>query len=181
MVKRIQNTILQALTDAINLLLLDRGLIKYVNEFTLHMLPPTTQEELDRRENLSSKVQLTSDIMNMLSDIDNVETKLKILKSLLSNVLTNGEVIGLIQDEIDKLTVEETPEETPEDSLSDDMSIENEDFDSPDPLQVDTDFDIGAEPPAEETIEPIGDDTSIDDFESSGSLPSGEDLGIDLT
>ena len=71
MVKRIQNTILQALTDAINLLLLDRNLIKYVNEFTLHMLPPTTQEELDRRENLSSKVQLTSDIMNMLTDIEN--------------------------------------------------------------------------------------------------------------
>ena len=74
-----------------------------MNNFNIKMLPPTTQEELDRRENLSNKVALTSDVMNMLGDIENTETKLKILKSLLSNVLTDGEVISLIQGEIDKL------------------------------------------------------------------------------
>ena len=50
MVKRIQNTILQALTDAINLMCIDKGLDNYVNKFTLHMVIPTTQEEIDRRE-----------------------------------------------------------------------------------------------------------------------------------
>ena len=81
MIKRIQNTIIQCLTDAINLMLVDRGLKSYVNEFNIRMLAPTTQEELDRRENVAGKVQLTSDIMNMLSDIEDTQTKLKILKS----------------------------------------------------------------------------------------------------
>ena len=55
-VKRIQNTYIQALTDAINLMLLDKGLDSYVNKFELHMVPPTTQEEIDRRDNTASKV-----------------------------------------------------------------------------------------------------------------------------
>mgnify|MGYP003311746406 CR=1 FL=1 len=76
--------------------MLDRDLKGYVGKFNIRMLAPTTQEELDRRENLSSRVQLTSDVMNMLGDIEDTETKLKILKSLLSNVLTSGEVIALI-------------------------------------------------------------------------------------
>lgn len=184
MVKRIQNTILQALTDAVNLLLLDRNLIKYVNEFTLHMLPPTTQEELDRRENLSSKVQLTSDIMNMLSDIENTETKLKILKSLLSNVLTNGEVISLIQDEIDKLENEKEAEVQTESDIDDsneDLDISGSDLqlDSADPLQVDNDISLDVEEPGMETIEPAEGEVDLggDDM----NLPSGEDLGIDLT
>ena len=84
MVKRIQNTILQALTDAINLMLLDKGLNTYINKFTLHMQTPTTSEEKDRRENVTSKIAVVSDIMNLLSDIDDVASKLKILKSLLA-------------------------------------------------------------------------------------------------
>ena len=44
MIKRIQNTMLQALTDAINLFLIDAGLDNFVNKFKLHMLPPTPTE-----------------------------------------------------------------------------------------------------------------------------------------
>ena len=103
MVKRIQNTILQALTDAINLMLLDKGLNTYINKFTLHMQTPTTSEEKDRRENVTSKIAVVSDIMNLLSDIDDVASKLKILKSLLANVVTDSEIIDILQEEIDKL------------------------------------------------------------------------------
>ena len=56
MIKRIQNTALQMLYDLINLFLLDRKLTSYVNCFTLKMQAPTTQEELDRRENTAGKV-----------------------------------------------------------------------------------------------------------------------------
>lgn len=80
-IKRIQNTMVQTLTDAINLILIDKGLPHYINEFTLNMLPPTTQEDNDRRESLYNKVQLTQDIMNLVStDIDDRVTKLKVLK-----------------------------------------------------------------------------------------------------
>lgn len=113
-IKRIQSTFLQALTDAINLILVDKKLDSYVNKFTLKMLPPTTQEELDRRQSTSDRIDLISNIMNTLGDINDPAVKLKITKSLLSDTLTNQEVIQYIQDEIDNLEAGEDEEETSE-------------------------------------------------------------------
>lgn len=113
MIKRIQNVIIQMITDAINLILIDTGNENYINKFTLKMLSPTTQEEVDRRDNMSNKVGLVGDIMNSLSDIEDTATRLKILKSLLSDTLTNAEVISLIQEQIDALETEETPMNDP--------------------------------------------------------------------
>ena len=113
MIKRIQNVIIQMITDAINLILIDTGNENYINKFTLKMLSPTTQEEVDRRDNMSNKVGLVGDIMNSLSDIEDTATRLKILKSLLSDTLTNAEVISLIQEQIDALETEETPMDDP--------------------------------------------------------------------
>ena len=185
MIKRIQNTIIQCLTDAINLMLVDRGLKSYVNEFSIRMLAPTTQEELDRRENVAGKVQLTSDIMNMLSDIEDTQTKLKILKSLLSNILTNGEVIGFIQDEIDKLEAQNDAEDDTEidtetvdtTDVSDNLSFDDSSASSMDDFSLtgeteDSSFDLdNLDSSSSETIEPTSDLT----------LPNGEDLGVDLT
>lgn len=185
MIKRIQNTIIQCLTDAINLMLVDRGLKSYVNEFNIRMLAPTTQEELDRRENVAGKVQLTSDIMNMLSDIEDTQTKLKILKSLLSNILTNGEVIGFIQDEIDKLEAQNDAEDDTEidtetvdtTDVSDNLSFDDSSASSMDDFSLtgepeDSSFDLdNLDSSSSETIEPTSDLT----------LPNGEDLGVDLT
>lgn len=121
MVKRIQNTILQALTDAINLMLLDKGLDSYVNKFELHMLPPTTQEEIDRRESLSSKIQITTDVMNTLSDIEDPITKLKILKSLLSTVITDTNVTNTLGEYIEKIEREaaQSEDDATQDASSD--------------------------------------------------------------
>lgn len=96
MVKRIQNTYLQALTDAINLMLLDKGLDSYVNKFTLHMVPPTTQEEIDRRDNLASKVQITSDIMGLLDEVDDKSVRVKILQQLLAKVVNDADVLEML-------------------------------------------------------------------------------------
>lgn len=172
MIKRIQNSLIQAITDAVNLMLLDKGLDSYVNEFVIHMLPPTTQEEIDRRDNLSSKVQLTTDIMNMLAEIEDPVAKLKILKSLLANVIDDNDIIQVLQEQIEKLEEEvpfeeETPPEDPTSDLGAPMNF-NDSFGS----------DLGGGSPdggmpAEEGEE-----------ESSGGgdvLPSPDDLGIDLT
>lgn len=173
MIKRIQNTIIQALTDAVNLMLLDKGLESYVNEFTIHMLPPTTQEEIDRRDSLSSKVQIINDIMNMLSDVDDVTVRLKILKNMLSNVVTDPDVINELQTYIEQLESEmpteiPTEEEGSEMEMSGDMGGSVGGFEgSSGDLNADL---LGEEPPADMEAE-SGEDV----------LPSGDDLGIDLT
>lgn len=136
MIKRIQNTLCQALTDVVNLMLLDRGLDSYINKFTIRMQSPTTQEEIDRRDNESSKIQIVGDVMNLLSDIENPETKLKITKALLANTITDTEVIQLIQDEIDTLENSENPEENPEDNPGT-GNEENISIDSSEPLDLD--------------------------------------------
>ena len=120
-VKRIQNTYIQALTDAINLMLLDKGLDSYVNKFELHMVPPTTQEEIDRRDNTASKVQITSDIMNLLDDIDDPGLRLKILSSLLNDVINDPEVLDLINTYADDM--QNTPENVNNEEGPDDHDI----------------------------------------------------------
>lgn len=170
MIKRIQNTMIQAITDAINLMLIDKGLDSYVNEFTIHMVIPTTQEEIDRRENLSNKVQLTSDIMNMLSDIEEPQAKLKILKSLLSNVIDDNDILSIIQEQIDELEEEgagiEEFSETTENEIKEPTTREKRDFNDTFGSELTT------ETPEETEPEEPSEEETI--------LPSPEDLGVDL-
>lgn len=176
MIKRIQNTMIQAITDAINLMLLDKELDAYVNEFTIHMLAPTTQEEIDRRDNLSSKVQLTSDIMNMLAEIEDPITKLKILKALLSNVIDDNEIVQLLQDEIERMENELSEEPIEDESIEDEEGMEGDLGGSMGGGSMDfndtfaDDIEGGESETGEES--PSGEDNV---------LPSPDDLGVDLT
>ena len=186
MVKRIQNTIIQALTDAINLMLLDKGLDSYVNKFDLKMLPPTTQEEIDRRENLSSKIQITTDIMNTLSDVEDPIAKMKILKSLLANVVSDGEVIQLIEEYIEGLELHNEEESTPTDTNDESTDFGAEDLGGDNlsigggggGLQDDLLGDMSMEDDFESEEDSI-EDSGVEEGETI--LPSPADLELDLT
>lgn len=176
MIKRIQNSILQALTDVINLMLIDKGLDSYVNQFTLHMQPPTTQEEIDRRENVASKVQIVNDIMNLLSDIEDPIIKTKILKNLISTVITDDEVISLIDEQINTLEGEEAeaklPSETSSESDEDIFGGLSDESSSSEPLNLDAQLGLSNEfETGEESTEESEENT----------LPTPEELGVDMT
>lgn len=185
-VKRIQSVLIQLVTDIINLLLIDKNMIGYINNFKIRMQPPTTQEEIDRREYTNNKISLTRDVMDLLGDITDVSVKLNILKSMLANVITNTEVISLLQDEVEKLQKEEeeglepentektietirTERESPEDENEEDLSdisrnvLNREEDEDNQPLDLDTETDISQE------------ETNED------NLPNPSDLGLDLT
>ena len=100
-VKRIQNIILQALTDAINLYLIDKGCPSYLNNFVLKMKAPITQEELSYRENLTNRVSAISNINGLFSDVEDKSRRLTILKSLVSTLHLGDEVLETIQKEIE--------------------------------------------------------------------------------
>lgn len=169
MIKRIQNTMIQMLTDAINLILIDTGNESYINKFTLKMQAPTTQEEVDRRDNLSNKVGLVRDIMDTVGDIENPATKLKIAKSLLSNTISDGEVIQLIQEEIETMEAQLEEEATP---VEDDMAAGDDYYPDDAPMDFggnDSLSDLGA------------DDTMTDDAEVEGeddTLPTPAELDV---
>ncbi len=181
-IKRIQNSLLQALTDAINLMLLDKGMSSYVNKFTLHMQPPTTQEEIDRRDNLSSKIQITGDIMNTLQDVDDPIIRLKILKALLANTITDNEVVKLIQEQIDKLEEEQSAGEDISEGDVDSLDYSSDsDFGNDETLDLGSD--LGLETSSETPSEETGEETIVanTEAESEEALPTPADLGIDMT
>ena len=47
---------------------------------------------------MSTKVGIATDIMNLLDSIEDSDAKLKILKSLLSNIVDDNEIINIIQE-----------------------------------------------------------------------------------
>lgn len=100
-VKRIQNTIIQAITDIINLFLLDRGCKSYLNNFVLKMRTPLTQEEINYRENFTNRVSAISNVNSLFTDVENKARRLAILKALISTLELNGNIIEEIDKEIE--------------------------------------------------------------------------------
>ena len=180
-IKRIQNAMIQAITDAINLMLLDKGLGSYINKFELHMLPPTTQEEIDRRESLSSKIQITTDIMNTLSDVEDTVSKIKILKALLANVVNDSEVISILQDYIEQLEEKSEKEsgestQTTDEPIEDDMDLGGSGFSGGSGGLADV---IGDNLSTEGEEETSNENDEAPEEETI--LPSPADLKLDLT
>ena len=168
-----QNTIIQAITDAINLMLIDKGLSNYINKFQLHMLAPTTQEDIDRRDNMASRIGIIGDIMNNLTEMESTSAKLRVLKILLSDVITNPDILDTIQEQIDTMEEQEDEgidmgSEKAEEEFTD-TDFEPERSERPSrPVERETDFSASSE-----IIEP-NEGTSM-------NLPSPEDLGVDMT
>ena len=192
-IKRIQNATTSMITDLINLNLIDKGFDSYVNAFTVKMQYPTTQEEIDRRENEASKVNMVGDIMNLLDVIEDPAKKLEALKSLLASIITDTEVLQIIQDEIDRLESENTgEEETP--SEEDEFEFgggsaeeENEIFGGIDTSTENTtpedniDLPTPEETGAEESFgREEGKEILVEEGEDEDSLPTPEQLGIDM-
>lgn len=171
-IKRLQNTLIQMVTDAINILLIDRGLPNYVNKFKLKMQQPTTKEEKERREMVETKVRFVESVNGLLSDVDDQILKLKITKTLLSDAIQNNEVITLLQDQIDQLE-HDAKEEVTSDSeeIADGLSEEENS------MPLDLGSDLGG-------VEPLsGEEERSEPHEApdNGELPTPSDLGIDFT
>ena len=174
-VKRLQNSICTMITDLINLMLINKGLDNYVNDFTIRMQAPATQEEISRMDNRQKQLSTISDIMNLVGDIQDDSIKLKILKNLLSTVITDPEVISYVQDEIDR--IESSAEDGKEEAANNDEESEevNIDIDNHMPSShVDSEPSFSLERTQEE--EPVKVDSSEETV-----LPSPADLGMDFT
>lgn len=109
-VKRIQNALIQAVTDIINLFLIDRGYKSYLNRFVIKMKTPITQEEKDYRASLTDKISAISNMASLFADVDSKSRKLKIMKSLVSTLNYGDDILSYLQDEIDDAETKEEDE-----------------------------------------------------------------------
>lgn len=169
-IKRIQNAYIQGIKTLVNIILLDRGMDAYVNNFDIKMQSPSTIEDSERIEMTSNKVQLIADIMNALSDLSDEKDRLKVLKSLLARYLGNEEVTQLLDEIIEKL------ESTSPDEANPDVDISMEDEMNMDmPMSEPADMPSSLSGPSSApTNEPI---PSNDEDQ----LPNPHDMDIDFT
>ena len=180
-VKHIQNILTQLLKDIFNLILLDKGLDSYINNFEVHIQPPVTQEDIDRMENQSTKVQLSRDIMDMLSDIEDAPARLKILKSLMKNIVTDPDIIKELDEQIELAIAEKEPVEEPQqnntdsDDESEIFSLKDEDESS---ITDDSEYTEKSDDDMYTDINTDEGDTSEKSYDTI--LPSPDQLGIDL-
>ena len=136
-VKRIQNTIIQALTDAINLILLNKGCKSYLNNFILRMRAPLTQEEQDYRANFSDRVTAISNVNGLFSDIEDKARRLTILKSLITNLHLGDEIVTEIDKEITAAKEAAKKAAAEEDAENKDNEDTNDNLNSQDDMDLD--------------------------------------------
>lgn len=184
-VKYIQNILCQTITDLVNLYLLDSGYDSYINQFTIRMQAPITQEELDRRETNDNRVRYVGDIMNQLNDISNPAARLKILKALLSNVVSDAEINQVIQDQIDALEEEQVAKEEQNEPVSGEGLPEVEGEDNTKDLlpEIESDLPSSSELSLEEptTDLDLSQEFEVTPNEADTQLPTPDELGIDMT
>lgn len=194
-VKRMQAALCDMITDMINLILIDTGYPRYIGRFNIKMQSPVTQEEIDKKQDLSNTLRNISDIMNTLQDVETVSSRLKILKSLLSECLSDQEITNILQTEIERLEKQEKPKEE-EETPQTDEGLESldlagndygeggfEDFGGEEEFNpLDRELSEPSEPeaqPGESEAEP--EMTEPEPELEDNDLPSFEELGIDGT
>ena len=172
-VKRVQNALIQMLTDAINLFLLNRGCKSFLNNFTLKMKAPVTQEEIDYRAEFTNKINAVSSLQGLFTDVEDKQRRLRILKILIAPLNYGDEILAEIDDEI-KAIAEAAAKAAEEAELAGEEGAES---------TSDTDTSLPAEPDksASDDID-LG---SLDALESFGGhdgelLMEDQDLNIDV-
>ena len=186
---KFQDAYIYGITDMLNLFFLDRGLNSYINNFTVKMVRPITQEEIDKKEQQTNNIGLLRDTMDVLQDIDDKATRLKILVSFLKTVIDDVDVLNILNEYVEKVEEEEEENPTPNEEEREERS----------PMAPrggasmrDIGRDLGIEPQEEgeeeettntETTSTTTTTTTQEEPTNEGNdyLPSGEELGIDLT
>ena len=138
-IKRIQNAYIQGIMTLINLYAIDKNLDNYVNNFTIKMTSPATVEDSERDEQMSSKMQLISDFIDLLGDSYSIDTKKEIFEYMVSTYIGDSTISEKLKDD------KPEPEEPTESEGDFGESSGSSDFSS----DVDVNIDSGFEEPEE--------------------------------
>lgn len=84
-IMRIQNSYIQGITTLLNIFFLDKGL-DYVNKFTVKMVNPSTIEQTERDEQLSTRIGQVDDLMRLFDDYGS-DMKDKVFKVLINDFI----------------------------------------------------------------------------------------------
>lgn len=101
--KRIQNAYINGITDMLNVFAYKRGVMDYMNNFTIKMVSPSAVEDNERDEKLQNHTNMIKDIMSVINEVedgyDNV-TKKEILNYLIQTMLQDNGLNDILQEDM---------------------------------------------------------------------------------
>lgn len=119
-IMRIQTAYTMGITNILNLFFLDKKL-DYINKFTVKMVSPSTIEDSERDEQMSTRIDHVSSILDLVSEKVDEDGLTEILNWLFNNFLNLNEISDIIKDH--KVISEE--DEYSEESFDDDFDDMN--------------------------------------------------------
>lgn len=119
-IMRIQTAYTMGITNILNLFFLDKKL-DYINKFTVKMVSPSTIEDSERDEQMSTRIDHVSSILDLVSEKVDEDGLTEILNWLFNNLLNLNEISDIIKDH--KVISEE--DEYSEESFDDDFDDMN--------------------------------------------------------
>jgi hypothetical protein len=170
---------IQAITDIINLVLINRGLKSYLNNFVLKMKAPLTQEEIDYRADLTNRISAISNLQGLFTDIEDKPRRLRILKELIVSLDYGDGIMKEINDEI-KALEEAAKKEAEEAAKAAELEAAGgEDTSEPAEIEEPADTDTGSEEDFD--LQPVGVEVG-EKFETDaeGKIILTEDQELDL-
>ncbi len=109
-VSHVQSALTEMMTDMINLILVNKGLKAYLNNFTIKMKTPLTSEQVKSREDLTNRIQAVSSMNSLFTEIEDKGRRLEILKSLVSMLNFGDDLVTPIDQEIAAVKEKEAEE-----------------------------------------------------------------------
>lgn len=98
-IKRIQTAYREGITTLINIFALRKGLLNYINNFTVEMVSPSTIEDDDRDQQLDNRITMVNNLLEILSgseDAYSPETLKEVTEYLVSVFLNRPEIVDIL-------------------------------------------------------------------------------------
>ena len=95
-IMRIQKAYITGITTLLNIIFADKGL-DYINKFTLKMVSPSTLEDTERDEQIQSRLDQASSIINLIQDLVDEKGVKKVLEWLLSDYLSFSDIADIVK------------------------------------------------------------------------------------
>lgn len=111
-IMRIQTAYCEGVTTLLNLFFISKGLVNYVNNFTVKMVSPATVEDAEREERKSTKISQAADLYDFFEGATD-ETRKKVLIQLLNDVIEEPELAELLENDNSTETPEDINTEGP--------------------------------------------------------------------
>lgn len=95
-IKRLQKAMQIGITDLLNLFLIDRGMVSSIGNFKVHLVSPTTIDDIDRIEMKNNEVSYLGNVLSAIREIPGIDMK-AVAELIVRRNLSDAELADIIK------------------------------------------------------------------------------------